>query len=408
MLVVSHSCANTPLAQQLFSEISVNNGWDVDIVAPSNWKDEYGRSCELRRWPGFQGQLIGIPVFRSGNIILHSYRTSFTSLIRRLNPDVIYVHHEAYALATAQIYWANTRVSNRPIGFYSAQNIVKRYPIPFRWTERQVYRRSGFAFPCTSSVQSVLRSKGYAGSSTVLPLPIDTSVYCSGVNAEELRSKLLGDGEFLFGYVGRLVPSKGLHTLLNALKQLNDKHWRLVLVGSGAMESELRRQADTLGISQQIIFVGFVPHVEAAQYFAAFDALCLPSETQSNWCEQFGRVILEAMASGTPVVGSDSGEIPALMRATGGGLIFRERDSRDLAEKLRTLMTDAAMRKALADAGRQAVESNFSTGVVVERFSAAVRSAVLATGSHKSDANCMNDGEIINVPSRREGRELSK
>ena len=72
-------------------------------------------------------------------------------------------------------------------------------------------------------------------------------------------------------------------------------------------------QTCALPISGQVLQIGFVPHEETPRYLAAFDLLVLPSETQPNWKEQFGRVIVEALACGVPVIGSDSGEIPNLV-----------------------------------------------------------------------------------------------
>jgi glycosyltransferase involved in cell wall biosynthesis len=390
ILVVSHTCANTSHTQQLYADLSSTLNWEIDIVAPSNWRDEYGRLCALERWPRFHGRLIGIPVRRSGSIILHAYRQSFAPLIRKLNPDVIYVHHEAYAVATAQVYWGNRFAGRRPIGFYSAQNILKRYPIPFRWSENWVYRQSDFALPCSSSVEEVLRAKGFAGPSTVLSLPIDTSTYYARNDAAELRAKLVGDCEFLLGYVGRLTREKGLATLIEALARIKNLNWRLAIVGSGSMEPEMRRLAEAKGISDRLNFVGFVPHLQAPPYLSAFDALVLPSETQSNWREQFGRVLLEAMACGTPVIGSDSGEIPILIRSTGGGLIFAERDVDDLAGQLRKMMSHRDSRIAMANAGRLAVQRDYSSAVVMAKLA-----DVICAAAARSNPPQKHGGELV-------------
>src|SRR5215217_801964 len=127
LLLVSHPCV-TSVNQQFFAEVEPLSGWELTIIVPSNWRSEYSRVNSVVRWLEFRGHLIGILIYNSGNIPLHAYRTLWMSLLKRELPDVIYVHHESYALATAQIYLANRLSIKQPIGFYSAQNILKRYP----------------------------------------------------------------------------------------------------------------------------------------------------------------------------------------------------------------------------------------------------------------------------------------
>ena len=392
LMVVSHACV-TPVNQQLYGTVERIADWKISIVIPSNWRDEYGRDCAVEQSPGFHGQLIPIPVRRSGNIILHTYRTSLRKLIRRLDPDTVYVNHEPYAAATAQVYWGNAFSGRRrPIGFYSCQNILKKYPPPFRWTEAQVFRSSAFAFPISSAVDDVFRRKGYRGPSTVLPLAIDQSIYFPREDIETTRREIAPEiqpGEPLIGYVGRFVPEKGLVTLLNAVSQLPNRNWRLALIGAGPMETELRRQINKKQIADRVTFTGFVPHVQVPRLLSAIDVLTLPSETQSNWREQFGRVLLESMSCGTPVVGSDSGEIGTLISETGGGLIFRERDAQHLAMQLQKLLSDPELRKQLATAGRNAVTQRFTIERAAQDFVSSIESANAKKSRSSPDQHSM-------------------
>jgi glycosyltransferase involved in cell wall biosynthesis len=92
----------------------------------------------------------------------------------------------------------------------------------------------------------------------------------------------------------------------------------------------------------------------------------LPSRTTPTWKEQFGRVIIEALGCGVPVVGSDSGEIPWLIGLTGGGLVFPEGDVGKLAEQLNTLRAAPALREQLASSGRDAVERMFTVSAATD------------------------------------------
>ena len=155
----------------------------------------------------------------------------------------------------------------------------------------------------------------------------------------------------------------------------------MVVVGAGPLEARFDAKAEELGLSDRITRVGFVPHEQAPAYLAALDLLVVPSETQPNWKEQFGRVVIEAMACGTPVVGSNSGEIPKLIADTGGGLIFAERQPLNLAEKLTMLIRDPALRAQLKAQGVESVRRRYTMPAIVEKFAAAISTAVAGRAS---------------------------
>jgi glycosyltransferase involved in cell wall biosynthesis len=353
LLVVSHSSV-TPINQQIYAEIRKITGWGITLLVPETWKDEFGNTLRARQWPGSEVDLVKSPVYPNGNIIFHAYRHSLKRLFSQVRFNAVYVNHEPYGLATAQLCWANNRYSRLPFGFYSCQNIRKDYPPPFRWLETMVYRSSQFAFPITEAVAEVLRAKGFTGNLTVCPLPFDSELYRPR-SETEFPSRLRRDGnEVLIGYVGRIVEAKGLRTLVEALELLPRSGWKLAVAGAGPFEVEFAELIRSKGLAGQVLpLLGFVPHEETPRYLAAFDLLVLPSETQPNWKEQFGRVIVEALACGTPIIGSDSGEIPNLVLASGGGLVFPERNSAALADKLRTMISDPVLRQRCAENGRQ-------------------------------------------------------
>ena len=127
--------------------------------------------------------------------------------------------------------------------------------------------------------------------------------------------------------------------------------------------------------------LGYIPHIEAPLYLSAFDVLVLPSETRPNWKEQFGRVIIEAMACGTPVVGSNSGEIPHLIQETQGGVVFLEGQPKSLAEKLKELILSRSLRLELTEQGKQKVLQKYENISLVQKFSQILQKSVQS--SHK-------------------------
>jgi glycosyltransferase involved in cell wall biosynthesis len=105
-----------------------------------------------------------------------------------------------------------------------------------------------------------------------------------------------------------------------------------------------------------------------AAAYAQLDVLALPSRTTPTWKEQFGRVVVEALWCGVPVVGSDSGEIPWLIELTGGGLTFPEGNPAQLAARLRELRASPELRGQLTRSGRATVERLFSVPAASDAF----------------------------------------
>ena len=368
LLVVSHPCV-TPINQEFFAEVKRQSGWDLTLVLPSSWDGEYG-TRHAERWPAFKGDMEPVPVWLSGNIPLHIYRTLFISLLRRVQPDVIYVHHEPYAAATAQMYVANRLSVQSPIGFFTWQNLKKRYPPPFRQLERMVYRQSHFALSGSESAREVLRQKGYRGPAPIVPAGIDPDHYTTSPRdspAPDGLKAIIGDGPVI-GFVGRMTEEKGLGTLVRALSRVDVPSWKMVFIGTGPYEKTLREEARQVGITDQIHFLGYVPHTDIPDYLARLDLVVLPSETQSNWKEQFGRILIESMACGTPVLGSDSGEIPYLIQRTGGGRTFPEGDATACAQQLTRLLRDDDLRAALAQKGRDSVYNRYTHAALARAF----------------------------------------
>jgi glycosyltransferase involved in cell wall biosynthesis len=382
LLIVSHSCVEAPINQQFYAEVERQTGWDMTILTPDRWQDEYGNQSIPQRWPQYQGQLVSLPIWNSGSVPLHGYLSTCTQLFKELQPDFIYVHQEPYAITTSQLYFANRLTCRSPIGFFTWQNIYKQYPFPFNWLEQRVLQTSRIAFCGSRSAEVVLRQKGFQAETLYLPAGIDPTLHVYRPEAEELRNKLQAKPtEFLLGYVGRLVEQKGLKTLLHALKQIESLPWRLIVIGSGPDADEFDAIAQTLQLSPRINRLGFVESKTVPLYLSALHGLVLPSETRLNWKEQFGRVIIEAMACGTPVIGSDSGEIPHLLQATGGGLVFPEGQPQALAEQLQRLMLQPALRSQLAQQGQQSVFNHYTSPMIAQQFAQAIETVVQSSNS---------------------------
>jgi glycosyltransferase involved in cell wall biosynthesis len=277
---------------------------------------------------------------------------------------------EPYNLST----WRAARQAWRPANsgarlvFFSWQNLHRDYPPPFNWMERSVYRRAAHAIAGNQAAARVLRAKGYDGPLSVIPqFGVDPALY--GVSRPPAP-----DAPFVIGYVGRLVPEKGVADLLHAASGLSGE-WRIRLFGAGPQRDALSATARSLGIAERVVFEGQVPSPDIPAYLSELHALALPSHTRPNWMEQFGRVLIEGMASGMPVVGSDSGEIPNVIGDA--GLVFAQGDVEDLRRRLQALMNDRALWADLARRGRERVLAHFTQAQVAAQTVRVYREALV-------------------------------
>jgi len=302
------------------------------------------------RWPGYVVEPASdsptyvthrLPIILPGRNHFHVYR-GLRDLLRRIKPDVLHVDEEPYSLVTAQAFSIAASLDCRVVAF-TWQNISKRYPMPFRAIESRVYRQASAIIAGNQEAIDVLRAKGYHGEAPLIPqFGIDAASILDTLptRAAEARSPLR------VCYVGRLVAEKGIDTLIDALAHVPDVV--LEIVGTGPEQARLQSHADARRVGPRVTFLGGKSSLEVQRYLATTDVLVLPSRTTTGWKEQFGRVLIEAMASGVAVVGSSSGEIPRVIGDA--GLVFPEGDPEALADSLRKL-TGPSLRQQLIARG---------------------------------------------------------
>lgn len=333
----------------------------VTAVVPDRWG-----STEVERLDG--GEAPARIAFRRpalhGHNHFHFY-PGIDGLIERVSPDVVHVDEEPYSAVTGQIVW-RCRARGIACLFFAWQNLEKSLPPPFGAMRRWVYREASAGIAGTEAAARVLRSTGFEGRVAVIPqFGVDPDRFSPDpVERSARRASIdVADDEFLVGFGGRLVAEKGLDLLVDAFAGLADAH--LLVLGSGPERRTLEVRVRERGLSDRVRFLGQVRSTEMAGWLAALDALVLPSRSTPSWSEQFGRILVEAMATAVAVVGSDSGEIPRVMGDA--GLVFPEEDVPVLAERLRRLRDDPDLRRALGCRGRDRVRRHFTQDLVARR-----------------------------------------
>jgi glycosyltransferase involved in cell wall biosynthesis len=364
VLAVSHACV-IDVNQRLFADLRSTYGLDVGVVAPRRWRSDLRGDVTFTALPDLSGSIyLRTPIF-SGRGSLYFF-AGVRRLIGAFRPDIVHIDEEPWSLSAWQFAEWGARAGAK-VFFYTKENISKSYPPPFRAIEQRVYGLSACAVALTSEVEQVLRTRGFTKRIFTIPHAVDLSQFAVR-DASELRRRL-GLNGVVVGYVGRLAEEKGVGDLLRAWHIINEAgdatEMSSLIIGSGPLEPDVRTAAAG---DQRIKLVPAVPHNEIQHYYNCIDILVVPSRTTPRWKEQFGRVLIEALASGAVVVGSDSGEIPHVIRATGGGLVFPEGDAPALAETLLSLLRNPDRRQQLAGAGRAAVLERYSAATVAAQF----------------------------------------
>ena len=346
------------------AEEIAKRGVDLHVVIPRRWGD---REPEIRDGTGYSMHLL--PCLLSGHNHFHFY-LRLAQCVQSVNPDLIHIDEESYSLVTFQAMRI-ARQHSVPAVFFNWQNILKKHPFPFSWFERYQFRNAIAGIAGSEEVQRVLRQKGCS-----LPLPVipqfgvDPEIFTKR-NEAALRQELFGGGNVqVVGYAGRLVEEKGLLALVDVLARLPDSS-RLLLVGGGPLKDDIRQRASALRLEKRIVILEHVPSMDVPRYLNCMDCLVLNSQTRKNWKEQFGRILIEAMACEVPVVGSDSGEIPAVIGEA--GIVVPENNVELLGHALRQLLNDPSRLSRLGMLGRERVLEHFTQARIAEKTVAVYR-----------------------------------
>jgi glycosyltransferase involved in cell wall biosynthesis len=354
VLIVSHSCI-VDVNQARFMELSKYSDIEIRLIVPQYFRDDFSSPKTFKRHPEFQAKIYALPSFLNNipnkSINLHFY-PDWNKIIKEFKPDILYIEEEPWSLSAFQFAVVKGRSK---FLFFTEQNLFKHYPFPFCKFEEYVYKKSDCAIAVSEDAKNVLLKKGYEKKIFVIPHSINVKMF-SKKDTQKLKKKLGLEG-FVIGYVGRLVKEKGLDILVKAVKRLNHYPLSLLIVGSGPELHRIQKLANGL---KRVYIIENIPHREVSIYLSCMDVLVLPSISMNNWTEQFGRVIIEALACEVPVIGSDCGEIPNLIKKTKGGLIFKEGDVDELSQKLTKFIDSPEKAKRFAKNGKKEVIANYS------------------------------------------------
>ena len=258
---------------------------------------------------------------------------------------------------------------------------------PARAAARIAFARAGVVTACSEDLGRRAVAIGADPARVeVVPYGVDVTRFRPDETARAaLRSALgVADGVVLIFAAGRLVRKKGFEYLIDAMPQVLASHPAvLALGGEGDLEPELRARAHGSGASGAIRFLGNLPQHDVARYLAAADVVAVPSvRDNAGNVDGLPNVVMEALASGTPLVATPAGGIGAVVSSGRTGLLVPERDAGALAGAIVRLISDPPLRRTLGSAAREWAASRFSWDGTAQRFEAAYDRA-LAFKSNK-------------------------
>lgn len=358
LAVISHASVVGSNRRKL-EELSNARDIDLLLVLPARWKNR-DIGVVLRADPpketSHATMIIAAWLNGFGSLFIFSPFRLFTTL-QRFRPDVIYVEEEPWGLAALEASIIG-RILQKRVVFFTWDNLGTKLPWLQRLIRRLVMRSADAAVAGNKEARRLLLNRRFAKPIAVIPqLGVDPQQ-----STREISDRL--GHRFVVGYVGRLVWQKGIMLLLDAVARIPSAF--VMIVGRGPLVPSLVSHANELGIGKRIRFVHGVAHQEVSAYLPTMSALVLPSLTTAEWKEQFGHVLIEAMAAGVPVVGSDSGAIPEVIGDA--GIVFKEGDVEGLTAALRRLKDEPNLHDVLRARGLARVRKEFTNKVLARKL----------------------------------------
>ncbi|NJK36725.1 MAG: glycosyltransferase family 4 protein [Oscillatoriales cyanobacterium RM2_1_1] len=378
ILVASHTYIVDLNREKLRALAQLEPGIEVVVVVPKRWRPGGVQNKIIDSELVDEGNFKVVPIsnFSHNNQGLLTFGWDLVKLLKAFRPEIIQVEQGSKALTYSQFIFLNQLLNLKAKNlFFTWWNLPYDLKFPASLIESYNLKNTDGIVVGNQDGADVLQKRGYGGPIKVMPqLGVDERLFKPNPQPE-LKAELgITPDEFVVGFVGRFVPEKGLLTLAKALGSLPAKNWKWILLGRGELQEQLLKIATETGIQERLVLIESVPHDQVQRYINLMNVLVLPSETDekfktltsSGWKEQFGHVLIEAMACRVPVIGSDSGEIPYVIDQT--GLIFPEGQPEKLRDCLAQLMENAQLTEQLAQKGYERAMKKYTNQAIAQEL----------------------------------------
>lgn len=336
--------------REIYRELAKKNGEAISLLVPDSWKEQ----GILTKYEEEKSDLLKV----YSSPFLFGYRhqriiyTKLKSILELVQPEVVFISSEPENFNTYHLVrLVNKYFQNIKIVCATWRNIDYRfnaYPYKLGFLnkiiERYTIKKINLCVAHSYSAVDIMRQIS-SWEIVFVPPAIDLKIFTFNP---------LGRKDYVVGYIGRLSKEKGVDILIKAISKLDIT---CLIVGRGAEKNYLKSLASDLGIADKITWVDAVQYEEVPLYLNQIQILVLPSRTTRKWKEQFGRILIEAMASGVYVIGANSGDIPKVVGEY--GFLFKEEDVDELSNLIVRIKNNQVPDELLLKA-RKMVEENYS------------------------------------------------
>ncbi len=329
-------------------------GCTIGAVVPASWQPAPGDPPRATTF----GDDAGVRIFPAAVRGIDPELTWDAAALRRalaeFRPDVVQVEEEPSSQVAAAVLRAARRLDFR-VTVFSWEGLPARLPLLARLRRDRVLRHSAGLIGGNRLALDLLGRNQAGRPTTVIPQ--------TGVTPPLVAGSLARPG-LAIGFVGRLVPERGLDLLFRACVQLSDA-WSVHVAGTGPAQEELEGLAERLGIAARVTWHGALSRPALAALWPGLDCAAFPSRTTPRWIETRGRTVLDAMANGLAVVVSASGALPEVVGPA--GKVVPEEGVDQLAEVLRAFARDPESRHALGAEARRRVLAEYTDESIAQR-----------------------------------------
>lgn len=363
VLVVSHSYV-VAMNQEKLELLVQQENISLALVVPQLWVD-MERKIYLEKNVSGHYRIYSLKAYGCRHLYFYFYAPlGLFKVLRKERPDIVYLEEEPQSIVALEVTFLSKLLGYKVI-IFTWENLKRKFFLLSRWIGHWVLNIVDAVIGGTQRALDVVYDLGYKGSGYVNPqFGLDESKFLPQ-EARSLKKQLGIENRFVIGFVARLTKEKGIFTLLAAAKKL-DFDFCLLILGKGPAQAPAQKMAKDLQIEAQIIWKGIIPHRLVSDYMNCLDIFVLPSIPSATWQEQFGHVLIEAMACEVAVVGSDCGSIPELIGDA--GLIFKSGSAEELAVCFKKLYYDLELRQRLAKLGRIRILKEYTHSIIVTRL----------------------------------------
>jgi glycosyltransferase involved in cell wall biosynthesis len=378
--------ATAPFIESIITHV-VRLGHEVHLVVPEDreWSrppSEDGlhfhpfRYSPVRTWTpwGYSQSLqAGVRLHKSlyalAPVVLFAAQRTCRALARRERFDVLHAH---WLVPNGLILARMSEGIGLPL-VVSLHGSDISVPERSRWMRpfvRRTFARTAAVTAPSADLLDRAKQLGAGGILELIPYGADTETIRSDQREASRRSFGLEDSDVMVLGIGRFVHWKGFDVLIDAVARLraSTPSVRLVFAGDGDLREALVARVRDLDLADRVSFAGMVGREDVPSYFAAADVVAVPSVHYKGYVDGLPNVALEAMAAGKPVVSTNVGGLPDVIKDGENGFLVEEDDAAQLAEAIRRLAVDSALRTRMGEKGRALIRESLNWDAVARSF----------------------------------------